>query len=104
MCEYQPPLTAESRAIAAVHKWLESPTPAEASRFSVSKLVGLVEYQIAEAKVHAVERKEIRILGLVAQWHRAFLRRDRKGQLNALRGIARECGGEIPDFREIPAH
>jgi hypothetical protein len=91
-------------AIAAVHKWLESPTPAEASRFSVSKLVGLVEYQIAEASVYAVQRKEIRILGLVGQWHRAFLCHDRQGEYNALRGIAHECGGEIPDFREIPTH
>jgi hypothetical protein len=87
-------------AIAAVHKWLETPTPEEASRFSVNELIKLVEFQIAMA----VAVKEERVLALVGQWHSAFLCHDRQGEHNALRGIARECGGEIPDFREIPAH
>jgi hypothetical protein len=87
-------------AIAAVHKWLETPTPEEASRFSVNELIKLVEFQIAVA----VAVKEDRVLDLVDQWCRAFTCHARQDEHAALRSIARECGGDINDFREIPTH
>jgi hypothetical protein len=101
MCEYQPPpLTPEARAIALVHNFLESPTPEEASQFDVLTMIEPIEMQIT----CAVAMKEERVLKLVHQWHQAFLCHNRQGEHSALRSIARECGGEIPDFREIPAH
>jgi hypothetical protein len=63
-------------------------------------LARLIEQQIAAA----VAVKEERVFAHVVQWALAFICHDRQGEHNAMRALARECGGDIPPFREIPAH
>lgn len=100
MCDTPP--TAESMAKSVVGGWQH--LPGEPSQYDTGELVALIEFKIAVARVRALATKETHILLLVHQWHRAFLCHDRPGEHNALRGIARECGGDISDFRGIPAH
>jgi hypothetical protein len=89
-------LTPESRTIAIRHAWI----PDDAVQADLSELWRLVEVQIALA----VAVKEERVLALVKLWERAYRCHDRQGEHNAIKALARECGGDIAPFRGIPAH
>jgi hypothetical protein len=86
--------------IAILHEW----PPPDVTQADVADLARLLARLIEQQIAAAVAVKEERVFAHVVQWALAFICHDRQGEHNAMRALARECGGDIPPFREIPDH